>query len=204
MKSGADEKRKKIVAGVLGGIAVLLVGYQLYDNLAGGPPAAPPVAPATAPAVGTKAGASPGAGKTGATSAQLDPTLHMEAMLVTESLLYNGSGRNIFAPSSAEVVAEIPKAIAPPRQTLPPPPPMVALGPPPPPPPPPINLKFFGTATSKDGPRRAFLLNGDDVFVASAGDVVQRRYKIISVDAKSVLVEDLPNNNRQTLPLTGQ
>jgi len=34
--------------------------------------------------------------------------------------------------------------------------------------------------------------------------VVQRRYKIISVDAKSILVEDLPNSNRQTLPLIAQ
>jgi hypothetical protein len=82
---------------------------------------------------------------------------------------------------------------------LPPPAPVVAQKASPPP----INLKFFGTATSANGTRRAFLLNGDDVFVASAGDVVQRRYKIISVDARSIVVEDLPNNNRQTLPLIG-
>ena len=70
-----------------------------------------------------------------------------------------------------------------------------------PPPPPPIDLKFFGTATSPNGKRQAFLLHGDDVFLASAGDIVLRRYRVISVDAKSILVEDMQNNNRQTLPL---
>ena len=203
MKAGADEKRKKIAAIVLGCVAVLLVGYQLKDSFSDGTPTSRAVAPVIVAVPTAKSGGGPAAVKVGTTTAQLDPTLHMEAMLVTESLVYNGNGRNIFAPSSAEVIAEIPKPIAPPRQIGPPPvpQPVVAQGPPPPPP---INLKFFGTATSANGARRAFLLNGDDVFVASAGDVVQRRYKIISVDARSILVEDLPNNHRQTLPLIAQ
>jgi len=73
--------------------------------------------------------------------------------------------------------------------------------PPGPPPPPPIDLKFFGTATSADGHRQAFLLKGEDVFLASDGDIVQRRYKIVTISANWVLVEDLANNNQQTLPL---
>ena len=202
MKAGADEKRKKIAAIVLGTLAVLLVGYQLQDTFSDGTPAPRPVAPVIVPVATAKSGGGPAALKVGTTSAQLDPTLHMDAMLVTESLVYSGSGRNIFAPG-AEMVAEIPKPVAPPRQIVSAPPPVVAQGPPVPPPPPPINLKFFGTATSANGTRRAFLLNGDDVFVASAGDVVQRRYRIISVDAKSIQVEDLPNSNKQTLPLIG-
>lgn len=204
MKAGADEKRKKIAAIVLGCVAALLVAYQLKDIFSDGTPAPRTVAPVIVAAPTAKSGGGPAAVKVGTTTAQLDPTLHMEAMLVTESLIYNGNGRNIFAPSSAELISEIPKPIAPPRQVVTTPPAVVAQGPPPPPPPPPINLKFFGTATAANGARRAFLLNGDDVFVASAGDVVQRRYKIISVDARSILVEDLPNNNRQTLPLIGQ
>ena len=200
MKTGADDQRKKMAAGVLGVLAVGLVGYQLYDNLGGGTPTPRPAAPVIVAA--KPGGSGPVAVKVGTTSAQLDPTLHMEPMLVTESLVYSGTGRNIFAPGSPEPIADIPKPIADGRIHPPPPPP-----PPPPPtgppPPPPINLKFFGTATSANGTRRAFLLNGDDVFVASAGDVVQRRYRIISIDAKSIFVEDLPNNNKQTLPLIG-
>jgi hypothetical protein len=80
----------------------------------------------------------------------------------------------------------------------------VDMPPPGPPPPPPIDLKFFGTATSANGHRQAFLLKGEDVLLASDGDIVQRRYKIVTISANSVLVEDLTNNNRQTLPLIGR
>jgi hypothetical protein len=123
----------------------------------------------------------------------------MEAMRVTESLVYSGSGRNIFAAGpTPEEVAVLEKPKFPPRPTPAPAP----LPPPPgPPPPPPINLKFFGTATS-NGVRRAFLLNGDDVFLASAGDVVQRRYRVIAINANSIQVEDIPNTNKQMLPIT--
>jgi hypothetical protein len=62
-------------------------------------------------------------------------------------------------------------------------------------------MKFFGIATAANGSRRAFLLRGDDVYLASDGDIVQRRYKVISISANSILVEDMANNNRQTLPL---
>ena len=120
-------------------------------------------------------------------------------MLVTESLVYSGSGRNIFSMTSVPI--DIPKPIAAVRPKGPVVP--VYTPPPGPPPPPPIDLKFFGTATSADGKRRAFLLKGEDVFLASDGDIVQRRYRIVTVSANSILVEDMANNNRQTLPLIG-
>ncbi len=64
-------------------------------------------------------------------------------------------------------------------------------------------MKFFGVATDPDGKRMAFLLHGDDVFVAKDGDIVVRKYKVISVAANSIVVEDLAYNNRQTLSLIG-
>jgi hypothetical protein len=183
---------------VMGGILY----YQLHDDTP--PPVAAPVV-TTAPvktASAAKVNATPSgnvAKSLGTTSAQLDPTLRMEAMLVTESLVYAGNGRNIFSANSVPV--EIPKPVVPVRikQGPPPPPPP----PPGPPPPPPIDLKFFGIASAADGKRQAFLLHGEDVFLAFDGDIVQRRYKVISVSANSILVEDLANNNRQTLPLLG-
>ena len=94
---------------------------------------------------------------------------------------------------------EIPTPVATARpKPGPPPPPPPPVGPPPPPP---IDLKFFGTATAPGGKRQAFLLHGDDVFLAVDGDIVVRKYKVISVSMNSILVEDLANNNRQTLPL---
>ena len=45
------------------------------------------------------------------------------------------------------------------------------------------------------------MLQGDDVFLASVGDVVQRKYRVVSIAANSIVVEDMPNTNSQTLPL---
>ncbi len=111
---------------------VLLAGSILYFELPhDSPTATAPAAPVvvTAPAIPVAGSQSSGGAKTGVvipippgnavgkaakslgtTSAQLDPTLRMEAMLVTESVVYSGSGRNIFSASSAPV--ELPKPIA--------------------------------------------------------------------------------------------
>jgi hypothetical protein len=201
-----DQQKKGglIAAFVL--VAAVILYYDFRDDtpprpLAPAVVSAPvKVAPAakTGAAVAVPPGRSAGAAakNLGTTSAQLDPTLRMEAMLVTESLAYSGNGRNIFSANSVPV--DIPKPIAPVRKAGPPPPPPQPPGPPPPPP---IDLKFFGTTTGADGKREAFLLHGDDVFLASDGDIVQRKYKVVSVSANSILVEDMANNNRQTLPL---
>jgi len=70
-----------------------------------------------------------------------------------------------------------------------------------PPPPPPINLKFFGTVNQgKQGALQAFLLSGDNVFLANQGDIVARKYKIGTISANSVQVTDLQNNNTQMIP----
>jgi hypothetical protein len=203
-----DQQKK---GAAIAGFALFAVGilyYQLHDDTPAPPPA--PVA-TTAPVVKTAPGAAsvvalpPGnvAGKAaknvGTTSAQLDPTLRMDAMLVTESLVYSGNGRNIFSATSVPV--EIPKVIAAARPKVPEP--ILPPQPPQPPPPPPIELKFFGVATDANGKRMAFLLHGDDVFVAKDGDIVARKYKVISIAANSILVEDMAYNNRQPLPLIG-
>lgn len=187
-------------AAIIGGFVLFFAGYlyyQLHDDSAAPVAQVASVAPVTAGPAAAKGGAE--AKKLGTTSAQLDPTLRMGPMLVAEALVYSGSGRNIFSLSSAPV--ELPKLVASVRTKGA----TVAAGPPPPPPgpppPPPIDLKFFGTATSANGKRKAFLLHGDDVFLASDGDVVQRRYKVQTVLASSIVVVDLSNNNKQTLPL---
>lgn len=203
MKIGAEDKKKLVVA-IGAGVLAIGAAVYLYSELAT-PGAAPSVA--TAPMV-VNAPSTTGSSQTGGTgnrtaknvgtAAALDPTLKMGPMLVTESLVYSGSGRNIFSANSVQ--AAIPKPIASVRpkaiaaQYVPPAP----TGPSGPPP---IDLKFFGTATSANGNRQAFLLRGEDVFIASPGDIVQRRYRVIAVRANSIEVEDMANSNTQTLPL---
>lgn len=205
MTLNAQDKRNYSILAVF----VLVAGYFMYSQLstptvAPSSVAAPVSAPASvtspvrkpAPSLGNTAGVSSKAPMT--TEAQLDPTLHMEAMLVTESLVYSGSGRNIFSPNSAPegVIPRLSAKVRTPDLMAP-----VRTGPAGPPPPPPIDLKFFGVESNAAGDRRGFLLHGDDVFLVSSGDMVQRKYRVISIDAHSILVEDVANNNRQTLPL---
>jgi hypothetical protein len=211
MRLSNRDDRNKLIAG---GVFALVVAAYLFYTLRDSSPA--PVAPVavTAPAGGTATSvpavahvpsgnvAGHAAKSVGTTSAMLDPTLKMGPMLVTEALVYSGSGRNIFSPTSVPVAIAIPKAIAAARPKGPVMP--VVQGPVGPPPPPPIDLKFFGTATSANGHRRAFLLHGEDVFLASDGDVVQRRYRVVSIAPNSIVIEDLTNNNRQSLPLLVQ
>ena len=141
--------------------------------------------------------------KMATSSTSLDPTLDQGAMLRTEHLVYAGSGRNIFSAIYVPPVVKIPVAVTNGRKGPPPPPqpPIKYVPPTCPPSCPPINLKFFGTAVRANGVRQAFLLQGDDVFLASPGDIVARKYRIVSVSANSIQVEDMANSNTQTLPL---
>lgn len=209
MKLGTEDKKKLGILAIVGTFA-LGAAFYMYSQLStpDAPAPPPPVVVTTHAPVATTASTqrtpsgnavrifAKGAGTTG--EAQLDPTLHMEAMLVTESLVYSGSGRNIFSANSAPTV-DIPNPVAKVRTpTLVAP---VRVGPTGPPPPPPIDLKFFGTETNSKGDKRAFLLHGEDVFFVGIGDIVQRRYRVIRIDPRSILMEDIANNNRQALPL---
>src|SRR5438034_339004 len=41
-----------------------------------------------------------------------------------------------------------------------------------------------------------------DVLIAAEGDIVDRRYKVLRISPMAVEVEDVLNNNRQSIPLT--
>ncbi len=201
LRVGKEDKRKTYIAAGLG-IVVLILALRIFFQFFGGSSPAPvsapvAVAPATAPIAVT-----PGATSTPyaheaikvPAGSGLDPTLHPEVMAQAENTQYSGNGRNIFSPNSAPTqVSQIEK----PKQFRPEP-----TGPPPPPPLPAIDLKFYGYAASQGGPKQIFLLHGDDIFIAREGDVVDRRYRVVSIRPFSVEVEDIPYHNTQSLPLT--
>jgi hypothetical protein len=219
----ARDKKQIVVVSIFGVLLLVFVVYA-YNSFFGGSPnpaatAPTVVAPVTRssesrvetestviPAGNARAGqsgAAPGvaAKRMASTSSSLDPTLDESAMLRTESLVYSGTGRNIFSSISAPpmvIPSNVPKAR--PGVVLPVMPPM-PVGPPPPPP---INLKYFGTAVRVNGRRQAFLLQGEDVYLASEGDIVARKYRIVSIGTSNIQVEDLVYKDTQTLPLIGR
>ncbi len=179
-----------ITLGVLGGLAVILLAYEFWPSTS-----------ASAPAVAQAVAAKPvmrrlASGKmVPMVEPRLDPTLDLNLLSQTEEIKYAGNGRNIFVAGSVAVI-ERPKGNGTDR---------VAGGiqaPPLPPPPPPIMLKFFGFANKPGETKKVFLVQGEDIFIAAEGDIVDRRYRVLHISNTSVDVEDVLNNNRQSLPLT--
>jgi hypothetical protein len=187
------ENRNKTMAAI--GLMVVAVVLAVMRFLPDSPAAAKSPTPAVAPQAETRrtvAGRTASGKKPGASAAtrSLDPTLRYDWLKASEDTKYQGAGRNIFR---AEV--EIPKPIVPVQKQPDP----IPQGPPPPPP---INLKFFGFANKPGEPKKIFLSQGEDLFIAGEGDIVDRRYKILHITPVSVEVEDVLNNNRQSIPLT--
>jgi hypothetical protein len=198
MNLGTENKRQVYIVIGLFGFILLYGGYQV-DRMFGGSSAAPTPAPAvirlaSAPGAGS-ASAGPDAQKL--SNNGLDPTLHLERLALNESVEYAGTGRNIFSAESEPV--KIDEPVAPARPVV-----EVPQGPPPPPKPPAIELKYFGYAQSKDKSIKAFLVRGDDIFMAKVGEIVDHRYKVGAIAPGSVQITDLAYNNTQTVPLTAQ
>ena len=192
MNIGIENRKQVITLAVLGGIALLSMGYEFW-------PSSTPVAPA---ATQTASGsAKPAMRRTSSgkmvpvVEPRLDPTLDLQLLGQTEQIKYAGNGRNIFVAGSRPIEAvKLNPAIDKRSATL--------NGPPIPPPPPPITLKFFGFANRPGETKKVFLSQGEDVFIAAEGDIVDRRYRVVRISPNSVDVEDELNNNRQSLPLT--
>jgi hypothetical protein len=118
-------------------------------------------------------------------------------LAATEQTKYSGNGRNIFVAGAEPTPIDNGTTDHNKKEE--------AKGPyiaPPPPPPPPITLKFFGFANKPGEPKKIFLSQGEDVFIAAEGDIVNRRYKVVRISPNAVDIEDVLYNNRQSIPLT--
>jgi len=195
VKLGAENRNQVIALAVLGGLALASMAYQFW------PSSSTEAVTTSAPATSTTA-AHPvmrrnAAGKlVPVAEPRLDPTLDLKLLAQSEDIKYAGNGRNIFVAGSLPTI-EKPKR---PGVTDHPQPAAIQI--PTVPPPPPIPLKFFGFANKPGEPKRVFLVNGEDVFIAGENDIVDRRYRVIHISNTAVEMEDVLNNNRQSIPLT--
>jgi len=140
-----------------------------------------------------------------ASSGKVDPTLRLDLLARLQSVQTPSNERNIFeAGQAADAGAEALKPIKGPIIKPGPLPPAVPTQP--------INggglsvnipLKYYGFAkpASKGDPNRGFFLEGDNVLLASEGDVVEGRYLVVELNANAAKLEDTQLKQGATLPV---
>ena len=225
-KLGAEPK--KLV--VLGGLLAALIYFYLSNRTAedASAPARPRSAEAplsTAPSTRAVARAPGRANRSGMNRtlqefrpslkpkdvdrSTIDPTLHLDLLAKLQDVKVEGATRSLFEFSKEPPPQEMasmkePGPIHPKFTPYGPPAPPKPAPPPPPPSAPPIPLKFYGfiNPTRTVGPKRAFFMDGDEIIVASEGQLIKNRYKIVRIGINSAVVEDTQfKDSQQTLPL---
>jgi hypothetical protein len=145
--------------------------------------------------------------KEGGDPMAIDPSLRTDLLDKLALAKVSGSQRSLFefgaAPRLEDAIKKQPEPkIVVQRKMIGPEPPPPPAPPPVKPPPPPINLKFYGSmAPSRGGATRVFCIDGEEILVPAEGEVIKKRYRIVRINATSVVVEDLDYKNQQTLKI---
>jgi hypothetical protein len=124
-----------------------------------------------------------------------NPQLHRDKMEAAQKTEYHSLGRNPFSE------------VAPPSEQKPKT--VVAHGPvgpmPPPPPEPPKlppTMKFFGYGTIPNGTlRRAFLSDGDEVYIVGEGDTLLGRFRIVKINNANLEFEEIATGLHNTVTM---
>lgn len=124
-----------------------------------------------------------------------NPALHLDRIERLRKLEYKPTGRDIFSselpppPKKAETKFPAPKG-----PDLPPEPPALV-----------VPFKYYGfsddVATKK---RRGFFTNGEEVFIASEGETLMGKYRIITISANWSDVEEVSSGRRARLTMDSQ
>jgi hypothetical protein len=125
-----------------------------------------------------------------------NPQLHRDKMETAQKTEYHSLGRNPFSE------------VAPPpdQQKAKPVVSHQAYGPIPPPPPEPPklppNMKFFGYGTIPNGTlRRAFLSDGDEVYIVGEGDTLLGRFRIVKISNANLEFEEIATGLHNTVTM---
>ncbi|MEO8593042.1 MAG: hypothetical protein ABI759_06960 [Candidatus Solibacter sp.] len=137
----------------------------------------------------------------------VDPTLRLDLLAKVQGVKLDGGQRNLFQFGKSEAPVEALKGpepkIQPKREAMgphPAPPPPPPPGPPPPPQSPPITFKYYGVATKRiDNKKTAFFLDGEEIILATENMNVKKRWRVVRINADSVVLEDVELKREQTL-----
>jgi len=232
MRAGAEPKRLAILGGLLLVAGYLIYTNVFSGQPAGAPNSAAPrtqaltrtavVAEASGPVPRVEARAStqqstlqefrpslkPKKGGEQPDLSSIDPTLRLDLLAKLEEVRVQGGSRSLFEFSAAPLPPAPEAKVVPAAkiQTVPlPPPPPKSAEAEAKPVAPPIPLKFYGYSTPvRQGNKRAFFMDGDQILVASEGEVLKKRYRVVRIGVNSVVMEDLEFKAEQTLPLEPQ
>jgi len=127
-----------------------------------------------------------------------NPELQRSKLESSRNTEYKGTGRDLFselAPPPPETATQ--QAARAPVENLPPPPP--------PPPALPANVKFFGYGTIPNGTaRRAFLSDGDQVYIVGEGDTLIGRFRVVKIGNANLDFEEIASGRRGTAALSDE
>jgi hypothetical protein len=125
-----------------------------------------------------------------------DPKLRMDLLARLQSMQVSGARRDLFqfVVTEANMAVKPERKITPDAMTQPskgldgeqP-----ALFP----------FRYYGYTLMVKRPKRGFFLEDDAIYIASEGELIKSRYKVMHVGANSAVVEDTSNKSQRALPL---
>ena len=125
-----------------------------------------------------------------------NPELKRSILEHSRKTEYKSAGRDLFS------MVALPPPEAPKKE-----PPRVPSGPiaepPPPPPALPANVKFFGYGTVPNGTsKRAFLTDGDQVYIVSEGETLLGKYRVVKISNANLDFEEIATGRRGSATLS--
>jgi hypothetical protein len=142
-----------------------------------------------------------------ASSGKVDPTLRLDLLARVQTVPAAANMRNLFETGPAPLTADQMKAIKGPTIIPAPVPPQptanaavsqeTAVN---------IPLKYYGFAepAARGEANRGFFLDGDNVLVATEGELLGQRYMVVELTPTSARVEDTQVKKGQTLALVAE